>query len=79
MAVVQVLNTGWARDSILATCARNIWLIAAIYNIESMYSHIAGQVNNIADILYHWTITVNPTEKLNNLLENYVWIDAHLD
>ena len=34
MAIVQVLTTGKARDEMLATCARNIWLIAAMYNIN---------------------------------------------
>ena len=35
MAVVEVLNTGTARDSVLAMCARNIWLINT-----SKYKHI---------------------------------------
>ena len=51
MAVVQALNMGKARDLTLATCARNIWLIAAMHNIEFIFSHIAGQFNNIADLL----------------------------
>ena len=51
MAVVQVLNTGKARDSILATCAGNIWLIAAMYSIEFYFSHVSGQSNIIADLL----------------------------
>ena len=53
MAVVQILNTGKARDTILATCARNIWLIAAMFNREFIFSHISGQSNTIADLLSH--------------------------
>ena len=79
MAVVQVMNTGRARDQILATCARNIWLIAATYNIEFIFSHISGQSNKIADLLSRWHITMDPITKLNDLLQNWVWVDAHID
>ena len=79
MAVVQVLNTGRTRDATLATCARNIWLIAATYNIGFIFTHIAGQVKNIADLLSRWAITVNPMEKLNQLLAEHTWIDTHFD
>ena len=34
IAVVDVLNTGKARDTTLATCARNLWLIAVMFNID---------------------------------------------
>ena len=33
-AVVEVLNTGKTKDPFLATCARNVWLITAIFNIK---------------------------------------------
>ena len=65
MAVVQVLNTGRARDQILAPCAKNIWLIAATYNIEFICSHISGPTNKIADLLSRWALTVNPVAKLH--------------
>ena len=31
--VVDAMNSGRARDPSLATCVRNIWLLAAMYNI----------------------------------------------
>ena len=34
LPVVEVIKTGKARYQTLATCARNIWLLSAIYNIE---------------------------------------------
>ena len=43
LAVVQVPNTGKARDMTLATCARNLWLIAAVNNIQFQFSHIPGK------------------------------------
>ena len=49
MAVVEVLTTGKTRDTTLATCARNLWLIAALYNINFIFSHIPGVDNSVAD------------------------------
>ena len=51
LAVVQVLNTGKARDSIIAACARNLRLIAALFNIDFIVTHIPGKTNVIADLL----------------------------
>ena len=45
MAVVEVLRSGKARDPILATCARNIWLLTAIFNIQLTATHIPGVQN----------------------------------
>ena len=78
-AVVEVLKTGKARDMCLATCARNIWLIAAIFNINFSFSHIPGKSNIVADLLSRWTKIPNNTTKLQNLVPNYLWIDTHLD
>ena len=79
IAVVQVLNTGKARDSILATCARNVWLIAAIFNIELKFSHISGKTNIIADLLSRWSMVPEPHEKLKQMLPQYKWVHSHID
>ena len=50
----------------------NIWLIADTYNIEFLFSQVAGQANNIADLLLRWSVTVNPIEKLNDYLKLYM-------
>ena len=42
MAVVEVLNTGRARDQMLATSARNIWLLTSMYDIDLVVTHIPG-------------------------------------
>ena len=44
-AVVQVLSTGNTRDTVLGACARNIWLITAMYNISIDFTHIVGTQN----------------------------------
>ena len=51
LAVVEVLNSGRSRDHTLATCARNIWLLSAMYNFEIMVHHIPGKSNVTADLL----------------------------
>ena len=78
MAVIQVLTTGKATDQMLATCARNSCLIAALNNIQFQFSHIPGKQNILADLLSRWHMVQNRTEKLNSLLSNYVWIPTHL-
>ena len=79
MAVMEVLSSGRARDSIMATCARNVWLLAAMFNVNIIVSHIRGRDNSIADLLSRWHLTVHNIQELHNLVENPVWIDTHID
>ena len=52
--VVNDLNMGRARDSILAFCARNVWLLTAMFNVSLTVSNIQGAKNNVADLLSRW-------------------------
>ena len=54
---MDVLSSGRARDQILATCARNVWLLTATYNIALVVSHIQGANNNVAELLSRWKNT----------------------
>ena len=54
IAVVQILTFGRGRDPTMATCARNIWLLAAVFNVNIIVSHIKGLDNNVADLLSRW-------------------------
>ena len=56
-AVVDVLGFDRAKDSILATCARNVWLLTAHYNIALVVSHVEGRENTVADLLSRWSYT----------------------
>ena len=67
MAVVEVLTYGRARDSIMATYARNVWLLAAMFNVNIIVCHIKGMDNSIAD-LSRWHLTVDNSKKLNMYL-----------
>ena len=79
MAVVEVLQAGRVRDQILATCARNIWLICAIYNIDLIVVHIPGKQNVLADLLSRWIFSDVQLARLNAILPNFQWVPTHLD
>ena len=79
MAVVEVLRSGRARDPILATCARNIWLLTAIFNIQLTVTHIPGAQNEVADLLSRWQGTDTQINKLSSYIHNYQWMPVHLD
>ena len=76
LAVVQILQEGKARDPLLATIARNIWMLTSVFNIQLSVSHISGKNNAIADLLSCWWVT---DQKLSSLLHNWQWIPTHID
>ena len=51
MAVVQVVRLGKSRDDFLSACLRNVWLLAAAFDIDLHITHIQGCNNTIADAL----------------------------
>ena len=57
--MVDTLTSGRARDTVLATCARNIWLLAAMFNITIVTSHVYGVNNSVADLLSSWPNTAD--------------------
>ena len=79
LPVVEVLNSGRARDDTLTACARNIWLLSALHNITLKVTHIAGSQNNIADLLSRWKNTSQDYEKLYKKILNPQWIFPHRD
>ena len=73
-AVVQVLTSGKTRDPFLATCARNIWMSAALANIELQYKHITGCENTAADLLSRWRFTKEQYAKLCTMVHEPIWM-----
>ena len=63
LPVVEVLNSGKAGDSTLVICARNTWVLSAMYNIHLNVQHIDGS-KNIADLLSRWQHTDQIFQKL---------------
>ena len=79
MDVVEVLKSGRARDSVLAMCARNIWLLSAMFNVELVVNHIPGCDNVVADLLSRWQGTMADNNTLNKLIPDHIWIPTHID
>ena len=79
MVVVEVLRTGKARDGVLATCARYIWLLTSLFNIQLLVNHIPGIHNETADLLSRWQGTDRQFHLLSTLVPNYEWMPVHLD
>ena len=78
-AVVDVLTYGNTRDQILATAARNVWLLTAMFNIDLVVSHIKGADNRVADLLSRWHLTADNASKLSQLVQSPIWINTHID
>ena len=82
LSVVQVLNSGKARDLTLAAIARNIHFQASLINISLKVIHIPGKVNVVADLLSRWQTTACASELLTKLLPQHIWVpicDDHIN
>ena len=79
IAVVEVLTFGRARDPVTATCTRNIWLLATMFNVNIIVSHIKGLDNSVADLLSRWHQTADNLQKVHSYIESNIWVDTHLD
>ena len=60
----------------MATCSRNVWLLAAMFNVNIIVSHIKGLDNSIADLLSRWHLTADNSQKSHTLFENPEWVDT---
>ena len=54
-AVVNAFTSHKINDPFLSDCARSVWLICAIFNINMKIKHIAGTSNLYADIVSRWS------------------------
>ena len=79
VAVVEVLASGKTKDKVLATCARNIWLLSSLYNITLQVDHIPGRNNTVADLLSRFKFDKVSYLKLNQYITHPHWIPTHID
>ena len=77
--VDDVLSSGRARDHILATCARNVWLLSAMYNISIMVLHFRGSQDIVADLLSRWWNVPEDYTKLHQLVQDPILVSTHID
>ena len=72
--VVQVLTNNKAKGAFLGSCARNVWYTAALYDMESVYVHIMGKNNVVAEILSRWLGPPKQIKILNDSVQNPLWL-----
>ena len=72
--MVHVVENNRTRDEFLALCLRNIWLLAALHDVEIELKHIPGKENREADVLSRIYFG-SPVDEgvLRHLRENYIW------
>ena len=79
-SVVDVFfSFGKARDPILATCARNVWLLSTMHNTTVVVSHVKDSQNTVADLLSRWLGTKEDYSKLHHLGGVPYFVDKHID
>ena len=78
MTVVQVVQSGKTKDSMLAACIRNIWLEASIHDITIKIDHIKGKNNVVADALSR-LYSDKPVDcvLLEKIANEYIWEQVH--
>ena len=74
LAVINVLTYSKTRDAFPGACARNIWQVAALHNIELTYVPIMGRNNETADLLSRWTGSNADIQKLNDHVCDPLWL-----
>ena len=77
-AVVTVLRSGRARDPFLGTCARNIWYVSALSDMDIQYVHIRGLDNRVADLLSRWTGSHKDVSELYASVQDPIWVPVDL-
>ena len=73
-AVVTVLRSGKTRDPYLGACARNIWFVSALADIDIHYAYIRGLENGVADLLSRCSGSTQDVVKLLSQVQDPVWV-----
>ena len=77
-AVVSVLRSGKTKDPYLGACARNIWYVCALADIDVQYVHVRGLDNRVADLLSRWTGSGKDCFELKMYVADPVWIPVSM-
>ena len=78
LSVVQVVGSGMFMDKFLALCIRNIWLLAAGYDIDLEVKHIVGSKNVIADALSRIYSDKPVRHDILQCLTQFIWDEVPL-
>ena len=78
-AVVAVMKSGKTRDMVLAAYARNIHMLASVFDIEITVIHLPGVENTVADLLSRWDTVDKNMVQLQKHIAKPQWVPVHLD
>ena len=78
-AVVAVMKAGKTRDPVLAAYARNIHMLASVFDIEITVIHLPGVKNTVADLLSRWDTISDSMIQLKKHIEKPQWVPVHLE
>ena len=70
LSVVQVLNSGWAKDEKLQVLMREVVYIAATSNFEHKALHVMGKNNTLLDLLSHWHEGLHVQNKFRQITQD---------
>ena len=73
MSVVHVVSSSMTREKFLALCIRNIWLLAACYDIDLQVKHIVGKKNVVAHALSHIYSDKPIRQVVLQCLTQFIW------
>ena len=77
--VVTVLMSGKTKDPYLAACARNIWYIASLDDIDLCYVHVRGEHNRLADMLSRWVGSDSNWKALCAIIPVPLWCKGSIE
>ena len=77
-AVVSVLRSGKTKDPYLGACARNIWYVYALADMDIQYVHVRGLDNMVADLLSRWTGSGKDSLELEMYVQDPIWISVDI-
>ena len=78
-AVVSVMKAGKTRDPVLAAYARNIQMLASVFDIEITVVHLPGIKNTVADLLSRWDTIHDNIVQLQRHIAEPQWVPVYLD
>ena len=77
-ASVSIINSGFTRDPLLATIARNIWFEGVVNDIQIWATHVPGIKNQVADLLSTWETYVDPMAMLKKFIPQPKWFSVQM-
>ena len=78
-AVVAVIKAGKTKDKVLAAYARNIFMLASVFDIEITVVHLSGVANTVADLLSRWDNIPDNFFQLSKHIAKPQWVSVHLE